>query len=102
MSSTTKRRATIGIQRAGFLVLESLTVTDEATKRLNQRMTTVDRQIGRSVRRFEDARFLRGRGRFVDDIDVPGQLHAVVLRSPHGHAEIARIDAAAAQAPSGV
>jgi aerobic carbon-monoxide dehydrogenase large subunit len=65
-------------------------------------MATVDRQIGRSVRRFEDARFLRGRGRFVDDIDVPGQLHAVVLRSPHGHAEIARIDVAAAQAPSGV
>ena len=65
-------------------------------------MATVDRQIGRSVRRFEDARFLRGRGRFVDDIDVPGQLHAVVLRSPHGHAEIARIDAAAAQAAAGV
>jgi carbon-monoxide dehydrogenase large subunit len=65
-------------------------------------MATVDRQIGRSVRRFEDARFLRGRGRFVDDVDVPGQLHAVVLRSPHAHAEIARIDAAAAQAPSGV
>src|SRR5579863_347875 len=44
--------------------------------------------IGRSLRRLEDPRFLTGRGRYVDDIDLPGQLHAVVLRSPHGHAEI--------------
>ena len=47
-----------------------------------------DGQIGRSLTRFEDDRFLRGKGRFVDDIDVPGQLHAAVVRSPHGHAEI--------------
>ena len=65
-------------------------------------MATVDRQIGRPVRRFEDARFLRGRGRFVDDIDAPGQLHAIVLRSPHAHAAIARIDTAAARALPGV
>jgi aerobic carbon-monoxide dehydrogenase large subunit len=61
-----------------------------------------DGQIGRSLTRFEDDRFLRGRGRFVDDIDMPGQLHGVVLRSPHGHAEIAGIDAAAARALTGV
>ena len=61
-----------------------------------------DRYVGRSVRRFEDARFLRGQGRFVDDIDVTGQLHGIVLRSPHGHAEIARIDAAVARALPGV
>ena len=65
-------------------------------------MTRVDRQIGRAVRRFEDARFLRGQGRFVEDIDAPGQLHAVVLRSPHGHADIAGIDAGAAKALAGV
>ncbi|HTV88489.1 MAG TPA: xanthine dehydrogenase family protein molybdopterin-binding subunit, partial [Stellaceae bacterium] len=65
-------------------------------------MPRVDRQIGRSVRRLEDARFLRGRGRYVEDIDMPGQLHAIVLRSPHGHAEIAGIDTAAAQALPGV
>jgi carbon-monoxide dehydrogenase large subunit len=40
--------------------------------------------IGRSLRRLEDRRFLIGQGRYVDDIDVPGQLHSVVLRSPHG------------------
>jgi aerobic carbon-monoxide dehydrogenase large subunit len=59
-------------------------------------------QIGRSLRRFEDSRFLRGRGRYVEDIDLPGQLHAVVLRSPHGHAEVARIDATVARAAPGV
>jgi carbon-monoxide dehydrogenase large subunit len=61
-----------------------------------------DGQIGRALTRFEDDRFLRGKGRFVDDIDVAGQLHAVVVRSPHGHAEIAGIDTAAARALPGV
>jgi carbon-monoxide dehydrogenase large subunit len=65
-------------------------------------MATPNRQIGRALRRFEDARFLRGRGRFVEDIDLPGQLHGIVLRSPHGHADIARIDAAMARALPGV
>ena len=59
-------------------------------------------QIGRSLRRLEDARFLTGQGRYVDDIDLPGQLHGVVLRSPHGHAVIEGIDIAAARAIPGV
>jgi carbon-monoxide dehydrogenase large subunit len=58
--------------------------------------------IGRSLRRVEDARFLRGEGHFVEDIDAAGQLHGVVLRSPHGHAEIAGIDVSAALALPGV
>jgi len=61
-----------------------------------------NRQIGRSLSRVEDARFLRGSGRYVDDINLPDQLHAVVVRSPHGHAEIAAIDTAAARAAPGV
>jgi carbon-monoxide dehydrogenase large subunit len=65
-------------------------------------MGNPDAMIGRSLRRFEDARFLRGKGRFVEDIDAAGQLHGVVLRSPHGHAEIAGIDASAARALPGV
>ncbi|HEY1795437.1 MAG TPA: xanthine dehydrogenase family protein molybdopterin-binding subunit [Stellaceae bacterium] len=59
-------------------------------------------QIGRSLRRFEDERFLRGRGRYVDDADPAGHLHAVVVRSPHGHALIDGIDTAAAAALPGV
>jgi aerobic carbon-monoxide dehydrogenase large subunit len=58
--------------------------------------------IGRSLRRLEDQRFLTGQGRYVDDIAVPGQLHGVVLRSPHGHALIESIDATAANALPGV
>ena len=58
--------------------------------------------IGRSLRRLEDERFLTGQGRFVDDIAVPGQLHGVVLRSPHGHALIEGIDATAARMMPGV
>ena len=61
-----------------------------------------ERQIGRSLARVEDARFLRGEGRFVEDIDVPGQLRAVVVRSPHGHAEISAVDTAAARGAPGV
>jgi carbon-monoxide dehydrogenase large subunit len=58
--------------------------------------------IGRSLRRLEDERFLTGQGRYVDDIAAPGQLHGVVLRSPHGHALIGGIDAATARAMPGV
>ena len=58
--------------------------------------------IGQSIRRFEDARFLTGRGVFVDDVNRPDQLYAHVVRSPHAHATIDRIDAAAARAAPGV
>jgi carbon-monoxide dehydrogenase large subunit len=58
--------------------------------------------IGRSLRRLEDARFLTGHGRYVDDIAVSGQLHGVVLRSPHGHAVIEGIDGAATRTMRGV
>ncbi len=59
-------------------------------------------QPGRSVRRLEDARFLLGRGRYVEDIDAGATLHGYVLRSPHAHALIRRIDVAAAAALPGV
>jgi aerobic carbon-monoxide dehydrogenase large subunit len=49
-----------------------------------------------SLRRKEDARFIRGRGTFVDDIQLPGMLHGAVLRSPYAHARIVSIDASAA------
>ena len=54
--------------------------------------------IGTAVRRREDARFLTGRGRFVADLVFPGVLHCAVVRSPHAHARIRRIELAAAQA----
>ena len=58
--------------------------------------------IGQSVSRFEDPRLLRGEGRYVNDLSMPGQAHLVLLRSPHAHARIVSMDAAAAIAAPGV
>ena len=44
--------------------------------------------IGQSIKRFEDGRLLRGGGRFHDDVNLPGQAHAVIVRSMHAHARI--------------
>ena len=58
---------------------------------------------GRPLERVEDAALLMGRGRYGDDLGVrPGTLHAAVLRSPHGHAELLKVDASAAIAAPGV
>jgi carbon-monoxide dehydrogenase large subunit len=58
---------------------------------------TDDRPIGFGrLRRKEDARFLRGQGRYVDDVKLAGMLHGAVLRSPLAHARIVSIDATAA------
>jgi aerobic carbon-monoxide dehydrogenase large subunit len=59
-------------------------------------------QIGRLLSRLEDRRFLTGQGRYVDDIDAPGQLHGIVLRSPHGHALIEAIGSEPVRAMPGV
>jgi carbon-monoxide dehydrogenase large subunit len=58
--------------------------------------------IGNSVPRFEDLRLLRGGGRYVDDIVLPGMAFGHVLRSPHAHAKIRRIDTTQAKAAPGV
>src|ERR1700733_12509296 len=58
--------------------------------------------IGQPVPREEDPYLLRGAGRYVDDLQPAGQARAYVLRSPHGHAGILRIDTAAARTKPGV
>ena len=58
--------------------------------------------IGQPVRRKEDKRLLTGAGTYTDDINLPGQAHAAILRSPHAHARILFIDASAAAAMPGV
>jgi aerobic carbon-monoxide dehydrogenase large subunit len=60
------------------------------------------RQFGARVPRVEDPALLTGRARFVDDLKLPGMLHAAFVRSPHGHARIDEIDTAAALAMPGV
>jgi carbon-monoxide dehydrogenase large subunit len=58
--------------------------------------------LGQSVKRKEDDRFIRGMGRYIDDVKLPGMLHMAVLRSPVAHARINSIDTSAAAALPGV
>jgi aerobic carbon-monoxide dehydrogenase large subunit len=58
--------------------------------------------IGQPVPRVEDPRFITGRGRYVDDIELPHQCYGVVVMSPHAHARIKRVDTAKAKAAEGV
>jgi carbon-monoxide dehydrogenase large subunit len=58
--------------------------------------------IGRPLPRKEDPRLLTGRGRFVADVEPPGVVHMVVVRSPYPHARIRAIDLSAARASPGV
>jgi len=65
-------------------------------------MAPLDTGIGAAVRRREDARFLTGRGTYTDDINRPNQAYAYILRSPHAHAAIRKIDAKKAKSSPGV
>ena len=58
--------------------------------------------IGQPVRRVEDQRFITGRARFVDDINLPRQAHGALVTSPHPHARVRRVDAGRALAADGV
>ena len=66
-------------------------------------MATVERRwIGKDVPRLEDPKLLAGRATYTDDVRLPGMLHAAVLRSPHPHARITRVDTSQARALPGV
>lgn len=58
--------------------------------------------VGQSIPRLEDGRFLQGKGRFTDDVALPGQLYGAFLRSPHAHARIGRIETENARRAPGV
>jgi carbon-monoxide dehydrogenase large subunit len=60
------------------------------------------RGLGHSVERKEDARFIRGRGNYVDDVVLPGMLHLELLRSPYAHARVRSVDTSRAAALPGV
>ena len=69
-------------------------------------MTAVETEhkgwLGRSVKRKEDARFIVGRGNYIEDIKLPGMLYMAILRSPYAHAEINSIDTSRAMELPGV
>jgi aerobic carbon-monoxide dehydrogenase large subunit len=58
--------------------------------------------IGRSIRRREDHKLVTGRGKFVDDVKIPGMMHMAILRSPHAHAIIRRVELMDAKKSPGV
>jgi carbon-monoxide dehydrogenase large subunit len=63
---------------------------------------STQKYVGRSLKRVEDPRLIKGIATYVDDLRLPGLLHAALLRSPYAHARVVRIDTAAAQAAPGV
>jgi carbon-monoxide dehydrogenase large subunit len=69
---------------------------------VNEPVFAASQWIGKPLRRLEDARLLRGEGRYTDDVRLEGAAHAAFLRSPHAHARIAALDLAAARAAPGV
>jgi carbon-monoxide dehydrogenase large subunit len=64
--------------------------------------TSSHRQVGKPLKREADKLLVAGRGRFVDDIRLPGTLHVAFVRSPWAHAELVSIDVSAARAAAGV
>src|SRR5262245_14283148 len=77
-------------------------IGDDSKARVRKKSRMDEKQIGRSVRRLEDARFLTGHGRYVADIAASDALYGHVLRSPHAHAIVERIDVSQAAALAGV
>ena len=58
--------------------------------------------IGQSIKRREDPALITGRGKYTDDLTLPGMTYAAIVRSPYAHARIRSIDVAAAAAHPGV
>src|SRR5512147_2593895 len=58
--------------------------------------------LGHSRKRVEDARFIRGKGNYIDDVKLPGMLYMDIVRSPYAHAKIKSIDASEALKIPGV
>ncbi|HYA51130.1 MAG TPA: hypothetical protein VEG33_08150, partial [Streptosporangiaceae bacterium] len=65
-------------------------------------MTGSGKWVGQDVRRQEDVRLLCGRGLFMEDLSLPNLHHAAILRSPHPHARLHRVDASEALRARGV
>ncbi|MFQ5897106.1 MAG: xanthine dehydrogenase family protein molybdopterin-binding subunit [Candidatus Methylomirabilia bacterium] len=65
-------------------------------------MTTETKLFGSSIRRREDPRLITGKGTFTDNLKIPGMVYAFIVRSPHAHARIRKIDVSVAKAHPGV
>ena len=65
-------------------------------------MEDLARWVGRRVRRIEDPKLVRGQGAYLDDVPAEGVLHVALVRSPHPHARVVRVDGTAARSVAGV
>jgi carbon-monoxide dehydrogenase large subunit len=61
-----------------------------------------NKYIGKAVKRVEDKRFITGKGKYTDDMILPGQTYAYIIRSPYAHAKVKSIDISQALASEGV
>ena len=71
-------------------------------RNLSELPLTQPRYLGKDTTRIEDATLLTGKAEFTDNVSFPGMLFAAILRSPHAHARIKRIDASKAEKLKGV
>src|SRR5205085_1718997 len=94
------RPASVGLVLPGLRVFPATRAPPQSVEGYHSCMGQFG--IGQPVTRLEDARLLRGQGRYVNDINLPGQAHLVFVRSPHAHAAIRAIDTSAALAAPGV
>ena len=62
----------------------------------------VSQYVGARVKRIEDPKLIRGEGAYLDDLRLAGTLHAVFVRSPHGHARVRKVDLSRARTHPGV
>ncbi|HWM10268.1 MAG TPA: xanthine dehydrogenase family protein molybdopterin-binding subunit, partial [Solirubrobacteraceae bacterium] len=67
-----------------------------------EQVTRAEKWVGQALRRKEDPRMITGRGRYVDDVVMPGMLYMAVVRSTEAHAKIVSIDAEGAKSAAGV
>jgi aerobic carbon-monoxide dehydrogenase large subunit len=79
-------------------VSSPMPTTDEVSPRTPEKVCG----MGHRMKRKEDPRFIRGAGRYVDDVKLPGMVHMAIVRSPYAHAKVLKIDASEALATPGV
>ena len=77
-------------------------LADDTTSFLKSRRKLAPEGIGKSIPRLEDRRLVRGAGRFANDVTLPNQAYACIVRSPHAHARITKIDVTQATHQAGV
>src|SRR5262245_1020409 len=101
-SPATVTAATISAAPSRASPASSASSTTTPTREREQSRPPMNGGIGKAVPRKEDLRLLTGRGRYSDDVAMPGQAYASMVRSPHAHARIRAIDTAQARALPGV